>query len=299
MGMCTVSVGTGASLTLPILAHIEQRHVLAGFAPIEEFPRGSVLDHQNTNFCAAVALISGSNDGLEQAFADPFGGIDPAHQDGIHDGRLADDGEQASAEAQAIARSAQSYTGSEPVTAIASYSPKGAARTHRESRIPPALAGTARRLACGERRPLRVNIDRLRRGAEQTQAGGQVAGAAADLEHACRRRHAQRLQNAPLNFGASIDWPKPMGMGASANASSRYSGGTNASRGTIGQSIEHARVENFPGAYLLIHHLLPSGQCIHDFSSAIKAADYGQFRQATRAPCAILLHTMVRDVSSS
>jgi hypothetical protein len=50
---------------------------------------------------------------------------------------------------------------------------------------------------------------------------------------------------------------------------------------------------------LLIHHLLPSGQCIHVFSRAIKAADYGQFPQATRVPCAILCITMVRDVSSS
>jgi hypothetical protein len=45
--------------------------------------------------------------------------------------------------------------------------------------------------------------------------------------------------------------------------------------------------------------LLASGQVIHDFSCAIKAADYGQFRQATRVPCAILYVTMVRGVSSS
>ncbi len=45
MGICTVSVGTGASLTLPILAHVEKGHVLAGVAPIEEFSRAQFVDH--------------------------------------------------------------------------------------------------------------------------------------------------------------------------------------------------------------------------------------------------------------
>ena len=43
MGMCTVCVGTGASLTLPILAHIEKGHLRAGFAPIQKFPRSQFL----------------------------------------------------------------------------------------------------------------------------------------------------------------------------------------------------------------------------------------------------------------
>src|SRR5277367_4367081 len=37
----------------------------------------------------------------------------------------------------------------------------------------------------------------------------------------------------PWIFGASMDWLMPIGIGVSANANSRYSGGTNASRGTV------------------------------------------------------------------
>src|ERR1700677_4350940 len=44
----------------PVLAHVQQGHFGAARAPVEEFPGGYVLDHQNTNFCAATAPISGS-----------------------------------------------------------------------------------------------------------------------------------------------------------------------------------------------------------------------------------------------
>ncbi len=33
----------------------------------------------------------------------------------------------------------------------------------------------------------------------------------------------------------------------------------------LGYRVEHSRVENFPGANLLIHHLLSSSQRIHNF----------------------------------
>src|ERR1019366_868208 len=60
-----------------------------------------------------------------------------------------------------------------------------------------------------------------------------------------------------------------------------------------GQCVQDARIENFPGADLLIHHLLTSCQRIHNFSCVIKAADYGQFPQAIPCPCAILATTMI------
>jgi len=45
---------------LPVLANIQKRHFAPAGAPVHEFPGGHVLDHQNTNFWAAVALISGA-----------------------------------------------------------------------------------------------------------------------------------------------------------------------------------------------------------------------------------------------
>src|ERR1700760_4122454 len=45
----------------PVLAHVEQRHRLAGIAPLEKFRRGQIVHHgQNTKPCAEVALTSGS-----------------------------------------------------------------------------------------------------------------------------------------------------------------------------------------------------------------------------------------------
>src|SRR4029077_11138289 len=56
-GLC----GYGRQCHFPVLAHIEQRHLLAACAPIEKLPRRKLADRaQNTNLCAAVALISGS-----------------------------------------------------------------------------------------------------------------------------------------------------------------------------------------------------------------------------------------------
>jgi len=49
---------------------------------------------------------------------------------------------------------------------------------------------------------------------------------------------------------------------------------------------------------LLIDHLLPSCQRIHDFSQLISGDDYGQFLQATRVPYVILQFTMIRDESN-
>src|SRR6266702_177886 len=45
---------------LPVLANVQKRELGATGAPLEEFPRGHLFDHQNTNFCAATALINGS-----------------------------------------------------------------------------------------------------------------------------------------------------------------------------------------------------------------------------------------------
>src|ERR1700683_2368950 len=47
-------------LGLPILAHVQQRHVGTGGAALEELRGLQFIDHQNTNPWAAVALISGS-----------------------------------------------------------------------------------------------------------------------------------------------------------------------------------------------------------------------------------------------
>jgi len=52
--------------------------------------------------------------------------------------------------------------------------------------------------------------------------------------------------------------------------------------------VEHARIQHLPCAYLLIDHLMSGRQRVHRFSRAIKTADYGQFHQGTRAPCAIV-----------
>src|SRR5258708_21603601 len=53
--------GYRRELELPVLAHIEQRHLFAGLAPIQEFSRTHFPDHgSNTNLCAAAALISSS-----------------------------------------------------------------------------------------------------------------------------------------------------------------------------------------------------------------------------------------------
>ncbi len=45
MGICTVCGGDRRQLDFPILAYIEKGHVLAGFAPIQEFSRGEFLRH--------------------------------------------------------------------------------------------------------------------------------------------------------------------------------------------------------------------------------------------------------------
>ncbi len=94
-----------------------------------------------------------------------------------------------------------------------------------------------------------MDVDRVRRSAQQRQAGREVAGAAADLEHGLGGIDAESLQYPALSLGANIDWPKPMGMGESANASSRYATGTKASRGTAdrtsstrGSRTSHVRI---------------------------------------------------------
>src|SRR5450631_3793792 len=52
--------GNGSLLRLPILADIEQDHVDAGLAALQEFLRADFPDHQNTKPGGAGALISGS-----------------------------------------------------------------------------------------------------------------------------------------------------------------------------------------------------------------------------------------------
>ena len=80
------------------------------------------------------------------------------------------------------------------------------------------------------------------------------------------RAHAERLQNAPLNFGGQHGLAQSDGYGCIGEGEltifRRHEGF--ARHG--GQRIQHARVEDFPGAYLLIHHLVASGQSIHAFS---------------------------------
>src|ERR1700678_1523477 len=50
----------GRELSLPILAHVQQGHVGTRGAPLEELRGLEFGDRQNTNPCAAVALINGS-----------------------------------------------------------------------------------------------------------------------------------------------------------------------------------------------------------------------------------------------
>ena len=104
----------------------------------------------------------------------------------------------------------------------------------------------------------------MRRGAEQTQASAHIARAGADLERPVRASCAQSLQDSPLNFGGEhglteSDWNRRIGERKVA-IPVRHEG---VARYRV-QHLEHSRVENFPSANLLINHLLPSGQSIHN-----------------------------------
>ena len=102
--------------------------------------------------------------------------------------------------------------------------------------------------------------------AEQTEAGGEIAGAAADFQDAVGRADAERLQNASLKLGSQHGLAESDGYGRIGECQLTILRRHEGFARHRGQHIEHARVENLPGAYLLIHHLLTSGQRIHDFS---------------------------------
>src|SRR6266403_3874023 len=59
-GYVQVIGGHRSQRRLPAFANVEKGEPGATGAPFHEFPRGHLLDHQNTNFCAATALIRGS-----------------------------------------------------------------------------------------------------------------------------------------------------------------------------------------------------------------------------------------------
>ena len=103
----------------------------------------------------------------------------------------------------------------------------------------------------------------MRRGGEQTQASAQIAGAGADFERAVGWIDPQRLQDASLYVGRKHRLTETDGNRRVGERELAVAFGHERFARHRAERIEHAPVENLPGADLLIHHLLSSGDCIH------------------------------------
>ena len=95
---------------------------------------------------------------------------------------------------------------------------------------------------------------------EQAQTRAEIARAGADLERGVRGIDAQRLQDASLNLGREHAIDRSRSEAPHRRMRGRDSSAARRLRAAPRERVEHARIENFPRANLLIDHLLTSGQ---------------------------------------
>ena len=99
--MRTVGEGTGARSISQFSRTSSKVISRALGAPLEKPARTQLLDHQNTNLCAASRVHQRIDHRLEQTLANPFAIVDAAYEHGIHDGRRSHHSEQSAADPQA------------------------------------------------------------------------------------------------------------------------------------------------------------------------------------------------------
>ena len=298
MGMCTAAKGPaliGVSQSSRTSSSVMLR---ARRAPLEKLLRSQLFDHQNTN-----PLRGG---GVDQRVDDVSNKLSRIHsfsstrrtRVGVHHRRRADHREQSAAERSARSKRA-SYTGIEPVTATTSYSPNGARSNASRVSNRTRACGTARRFAAraAVETPAWISI-------ECVDAPSRLKHARIDSLCRCRprarcpRSHAQRLQDAALYFGREHRLTEPDGKRRIGERELAIIGRHEGFARYRRQRIEHSRIENLPGADLLIHHLPTSGQRIHDFSVPIWPLIMVNFYRLRHACALFFLVTMIRDASN-
>ena len=115
---------------------------------------------------------------------------------------------------------------------VASRCPSRARR--RRPRSSTSAKPCARELGARPRREPRVDLDARHVAPAAREQRGEVAAAGADLEHALAGRElAAPAARAPPSSAPTSLRRRPSGSSRSANASSRYSGGTKSSRRTV------------------------------------------------------------------